>query len=272
VTPDTAGTWQVSIRGVGSVSGVALDPVGVTDGVGAPETFNIEVSQLKSGGFKGLGDTKNHPAQQAIQTAISKRLMDARAVNNFAPDADLTRAELATYLVMGANIRQHLPFTATSKAAADIEPSNPLYPTVEAVLATGGVLRDLTFRSPAVMSLKLDSTGKRVFMPSAAASRLDVAQALVKALGPAAVAAAQAGASTVTFTPAGKPTVTVSDLASLSSVDRGYVQQAINNGIMVPVEKSGAWVFEPNRAVKRAEYAQHADAFSVKFRTGEDGI
>ncbi|MEW5320479.1 MAG: hypothetical protein WDW38_011549 [Sanguina aurantia] len=37
--PAKPGTWRVTVRGVGSVSGVALDPAGVTNGYGAPGTI-----------------------------------------------------------------------------------------------------------------------------------------------------------------------------------------------------------------------------------------
>lgn len=265
--------WQVTVRGVGTVSGVALDPVGVTDGVGAPETFDVVISTLASGGFTGLGSAvATHPLRTSIEAAISRRLMDSRATDNFAPDESLTRAELAQYLVMGANIRQHLPFTAASQSAADVAPTSALYPVVESVLAAGGVLRDLTYRSPSVMSLKLVG-GKRVFQPEGAVSRLDLAQSLVKALGPAAVAAAQRHTGAVTYTPTGATApVMVSDVAMLTNVDRGYVQQAIANGIIIPVMEGSNWVFKPSSSVTRAQYAQHAVAFSVKYRTGEDGL
>jgi serine protease AprX len=265
--------WQVTVRGVGSLSGVALDPVGVTDGVGAPETFDVVISTLSSGGYTGLGTAvATHPLKPSIEAAISRRLMDSRGADNFAPDAALTRAELAQYLVMGANIRQHLPFTATTQSAADVPPSSALYPTVESVLASGGVLRDLTHRSPSVMSLKFVD-GKRVFQAQGTVSRLDLAQSLVKALGPAAVAAAQRHSGAVSYTPPGATApVMVSDVAALTNVDRGYVQQAIANGIIVPVMENGTWLFKPADSVTRAQYALHAVAFSNQYRTGEDGL
>lgn len=276
VTAKTAGKWKVTIRAVGTVSGVALDPTGQTDGIGAPETFDITVGQLVGAPFTGIGDTEGHPMRDSIEEAIKARLMDS-VINRqgqkvFNPGELLKRGELATYLTMGANLRQHLPFTATSQSASDVAPSNSLYPAVEAVLAAGGVLRDLTYRSPSVMSLKLVD-GKRVFQPDGTVSRLDLAQSLVKALGPVAVAAAQRHSGAVTYTPPGATApVMVSDVAMLTNVDRGYVQQAINNGIIIPVMENSAWVFKPSNSVTRAQYAQHAVAFSKRYRTGEDGL
>ncbi len=287
VDATTAGKpWTVSIRGVGSVSGVALDPLRLTDGVGAPESFNIEISMLASGGFKGLGDVgAAHPLKGSIESAISKRLMDARAVDRFAPDEKLTRAELAQYLVMGGNIRQHLPFTATAQSALDIGKDKPLFATVEAVLATGGVLRDLAFRMPGVMVLKTTPEGRR-FAADGFVSSLEVSQSLVKAMGPAAYAKALNHTGTeYTFTyvvdPAATTPVTKTakitlegDVAQVvSTIDRGYIQGAIDN-LILPVTLSAdgnTGKVTLKKEITRADYAASIVGYSKAYRLGEDG-
>ncbi|HEX6315228.1 MAG TPA: S8 family serine peptidase, partial [Gemmatimonadaceae bacterium] len=54
--PGVPGTWTLTVRGVGSVSGVALDPAQVTNGYGIPGTINVRVKQMRTDGFSGLTD------------------------------------------------------------------------------------------------------------------------------------------------------------------------------------------------------------------------
>lgn len=278
--------WTVSVRGIGSVSGQSVDPLKQTDGIAAPTFLTVDVSYLNGGGFDGLDDIKNNARRTVIETAITKRLMDARSANNFAAGENLTRAEFANYLVMGANIRQHLPFTATSRSAADVAPESPLYPVVESVLASGGVLRDLTYRMPGVMSLKLNAaTGKREFMPNATVSTLELAQSLVKALGPVAynkVLTHSATGFTYTYVPnPAAPTVTATATITLtgkadlivSNIDRGYIQSAIDNRIL-PVTLSGdgkTGTVTIKEAINRGDYAESIVGYNTAYRTGEDG-
>ncbi|MBA2238667.1 MAG: S8 family serine peptidase, partial [Lysobacter sp.] len=54
--PGVAGTWSLTIRGIGSVSGTALDPAQVTNGYGLPGAVNVNVKQVRTDGFTGLAD------------------------------------------------------------------------------------------------------------------------------------------------------------------------------------------------------------------------
>ena len=78
--PGKPGTWTVTVRGIGSVSGVALDPAGATNGYAAPGNVAGEISFLRSAGFTGMDDVGSHPARQAIEFAVANRLVDGYSV------------------------------------------------------------------------------------------------------------------------------------------------------------------------------------------------
>jgi serine protease AprX len=103
-------------------------------------------------------------------------------------------------------------------------------------------------------------TAGTVFAPSAQVNRVEQAQALVRALRLEKEAQALAG-TTVTF--GGEP---LTDNANIPSSQRGYVQIALDRGLLqaYPAEVKqvapGQFVavpgprFEPSRPVKRAEF------------------
>ena len=141
--PGKAGTWKLTVRGIGFVSGNDVDPAGVTNGYGAPGTVSGELSFLDSNGYSGLADIGTHPARQAIQYAVANRLMDGHADGRFRPDSALKRIEMAQYLVMGANVRQSLPLD-NRPSISDVLTGTEAYHWAEAAVAKGGALRDLS--------------------------------------------------------------------------------------------------------------------------------
>src|SRR5206468_697000 len=113
-----------------------------------------------------------------------------------------------------------------------------------------------------------------LFNPAGTVNRLDVAVALVRALGHDAQAKALAG-STVTFN--GTPLI---DNAQIPSDLRGYVQIAINDGMFeaFPAEirqiGPGQYQaipgprFEPTTTINRATFAGKLTAYRQLFTTG----
>src|SRR6185295_10791414 len=95
----------------------------------------------------------------------------------------------------------------------------------EAVTAAGSTLRDFDFTPTGMMS----ATGS-TFNAGPPISRLDLAVALVKALGQDAAALALSGTD-VTATANGQ-TLVLADEASIPPALRGYVQIALNRGIL----------------------------------------
>jgi serine protease AprX len=139
----------------------------------------------------------------------------------------------------------------------------------EAVTANGSTLRDFDFVPKGMMSFS-----GTLFNPAGGANRLDLAVALVKALGHDATARSLAG-STVTFQ--GAP---LSDNAQIPSAMRGYVQLAIDKGLFeaFPAEvreiAPGQFIaipgprFEPATTVTRADLAGRLNKYRSLFTTG----
>lgn len=257
--PGMAGTWSLTVRGIGSVSGTALDPARVTNGYGLPGPVNVNVKQVRTDGFTGLSDIANHPARGFIEFAVSNRLVDGDANGRFAPDRALSRGELAQYLVMGNAVRQALPFNA-GPSTTDIGIANTLYPFVESVVATGAPLRNLDYRHAGAMGLV-----NGAFRPKDSVTRVSLAYSLVQALGLQAQAQAFEGPLTVL---AGDQRVPIEDAAAIAPALRGYVQLALDQGMInarfevsqgpFDLQPTLRAFFDPGTAVTRAAFAAAA--------------
>jgi serine protease AprX len=269
--PGKAGTWKVSVRGIGSVSGTDVDPLNVTNGYGLPGTVEGEISFLKSGGYTGLGDIANHPARQAIEFAVANRLVDGYSDKQFHPDQNLKRSEMARYLVMGANVRQHLPFNGVP-SFSDLPTSNTAYPFAEAVVAKGAPLRDLSNSHDGVMGLV---NGQ--FRPNDYVTRVSLAYSLVQAMGLQNEARNFSGSLTAFYDGRRIP---VEDAGSIPASLRGYVQQALDQGLinarftvtqgpfdLVPTLHA---YFDPTKTVTRAAYAVAAGRYMSAYQAAED--
>jgi serine protease AprX len=221
--PGVPGTWTVTVRGVGSVSGVALDPARVTNGYGVPGTVNVTVRQLRTDGYTGLADIGSHPARGFIEYAVSNRLLDGRSDGKFHPDAALTRAEMADYLVSGSGVRQWLPIDNRA-SFADVGNTHPAWPFVEAAAATGAPQRDLGHRHAGAMG-SLD--GK--FRPDDRVTRMSMAYSLVQAMGLQEQAQAPVEQLTVLY---GTQRVAIADASTIPASLRGYVQLALDLGLI----------------------------------------
>jgi serine protease AprX len=269
--PGKAGVWKVSARGIGSVSGTDVDPLNVTNGYGAPGTVSGEISMLRSGGYTGMDDVANHAARQAIEFAVSNRLVDGYSDKKFRPDQVLKRSELAQYLVMGGSVRQHLPFGG-QPSFADLATTSPAYAYAESAIATGAPLRNLGQNHAGVMGLL---NGQ--FRPLDSVTRVSLAYSLVQALGLQDQATAFDGELTAFYD--GKR-IPVEDAGSIAPALRGYVQQALDQGVLNarftvtqgPFDLQPtlhAW-FDPGKTVTRAAFAVAAGRFDSAYRSAED--
>jgi serine protease AprX len=213
VTSPAPGAWKAEIRGLRGADG---NPIGV----GLPETVKGELAFTKVSGFTGLNDIAGHPAAEAIKMGVSERLFDGYSNGAFKPDSLLTRAELAKYLVMGAEIKQSLPKTPsfTDVAAADL-------PYVETTAARGGAFRDQQHIQQAVILPK--AAGK--FAPKDGVTRAELAYSLIQALGLEKEAKEFTGDLTVQYN---DQRIVLADASEVPSHLKGYVQLALNLNIL----------------------------------------
>src|SRR5262249_44614722 len=149
-------------------------------------------------------DIIDHEAQAEIESALKNRQMDIFADGNFYPDQNVTREDFAEALYLNTPLRQWL---AASPVFGDA--SNSPRGIIEAVTANGSTLRDYNFTPAGMMS----PAGNKSFKPTLPIARLDLAVALVRALGLDAEAKAKAGAA-VTVTYSGQ-TMTLADNADI---------------------------------------------------------
>jgi hypothetical protein len=262
--PAIPGVWTVEVRGIGSVSGVALDPLGLTNGTGAPGTVSVDVDFNRIDGFTGLNDIAGHPAQGLIERGVAERLLDARAGGYYDPDSALTRAELADYLTQGGAVRQ---FRLSSGDAVFTDTFAGLpEAAAEAVTARGAALRDMK----QVQNGVVKPAGAGTFGGDGTVSRADLAYSLVQALGFETEAeAARAALEDTTITVAFKgEQIALEDDADIPAELRGYVQLALDLQLMrasfrstqgpFDFEPTIHAKFEPNLAVTRGAYAFNA--------------
>lgn len=256
--PATPGTWGIYVYGLTSLSGVEADPLGVTNGPGIPEYFDVTVNFEVSGGYEGIDDIEGHPQQGAIEFAISERLMDALG-NKFNPDAALKRKDFARYAVMGGAVRQYRDLlNEPQPALGNLPGAEKAY--LEAVSVTGGALKDnLREQDPVLLSAKngnVDAFGKM--------TKLDMAYSMVQILGLQNMATDFDPASDITVDYRGE-TIVLSDQDAIPAELKGYVQAAINLSL-INVEfgiEQGAFgleptltaTFTPDARISRVHYA-----------------
>ncbi len=250
--PAKPGTWKITVRGIGSVSGTALDPAHVTNGYAAPGNVSGTIQFTLAGGYTGLADIAGHPARGAIENAVANRLVDGKDDGMFHPDDALTRADLARYLVMGAGIRQSIG----ENAFVDVPPGSADYPFVQAATARGGALKDRVGSADGVIR----SSAK--FLPLNVVTRADLAYSLVQSLGQQALAQPYTGDVYVTYKDA---RLRLDDSADIAWTLRGYVQLALDLGLQhahfsltqgpYDAQPTLHATFDPEADVTRADYA-----------------
>jgi serine protease AprX len=261
------GTWRLTVRGIGSVSGVPTDPLGLTNGTSLPGTIAGTLTFQRTSGFEGLADVQNHPAAADIQYAVAHRLMDGYANNTFRPTRNLTRIELADYLTMGAGVRQYFKPDRTL-AFSDVSGTQVAF--AEAAAARGAALRN----GDQTQNGLIRTTGAQ-FNPGGNVTRADLAYAFVQALGLQGSAAGYTGDVSVAYD--GRR-IAIQDAAQIPAGLRGYVQAALDLGIINArfVLQQGPFdlqptlkaYFDPATAIKRADYAVYAGRFFDGYFNG----
>ncbi|HKG22541.1 MAG TPA: S8 family serine peptidase [Blastocatellia bacterium] len=213
-----AGQWLLEIRGV---RGLAAAPnVSLpTSGAAAPGPVDGTITQ-QNFVLPYIYDIQGDPAQAQIEYALKNRMMDIYPDGSFWGIGNVTRESFARMLAYNTPLRQSL---AATPAFTDV--SADLRPFVEAVTANGSTLRDFNFTPAGMMS----GSGS-LFKPNDTIIRRDMAVALVRALGLDEQARAMAGRNvTVTY---GGQTLTLTDNAEIPLALRGYVQLALDKGIL----------------------------------------
>ncbi|HEV2915639.1 MAG TPA: S8 family serine peptidase [Pyrinomonadaceae bacterium] len=264
-----AGDWVMEVRGArGLTSNGVSTPLAPTSGAALPGDVTGTITKKRITISPAITDIQNHPAKAEIELAILNRRFDVLADNSFQPDAFVTRADFARALLLNAPVRQTLGATPRfTDVTGDLEA------IAEAVTSKGSTLRDFYTAENALAPAGLMSAAGANFNPSGTVSRLDLAVAFVRALGLDAEAKAKAG-SPVTY--AGQ---TVIDNGQIPSELRGYVQLAIDKGLLevyqasveqTPlgiVAKPGPRV-EPSASITRAALATKLNAFAQRFVAG----
>lgn len=241
-----AGTWTLEVRGARGLAAVPQASLPVQ--VALPGPVNGTISQVKYV-LPGISDIQGHPQQTAIEFALKNRLMDTYADGSFQPDQVVSREDLARSLVLNTPLRQSL---GNSPKFADV--SGDLSRIADAVTANGSTLRDYNFAPAGMMS-----AGGADFKPADAISRLDLAVALVRALGHDAEARALAG-STVTI-----GGTAIADNDRIPADLRGYVQIALNTGLFDAPQRPS---FDPDGPITRANLAVRLSVYKTLFMTG----
>lgn len=256
-----AGKWTLEVRGARGLT--AAPQASSPSQLASPGPVDGNVTQVKYT-LPNIVDIQGHPLQAAIEAALKNRVIDTYADGSFRPDSSVTREDLARSLVLNTELRQLI---AATPKFTDV--SGDLSRIAEAVTANGSTLRDYNFIPEGMMS----ATGS-TFNPAGSVNRLDLAVALVRALGHDAEARGLTG-STVTFE--GNE---LSDNAEIPPALRGYVQVAINLGLFetypfqIIQTGSGTQVipgprFEPNTTVNRATLAEKLNKYRQLYTTGE---
>ncbi|MCW8109713.1 S8 family serine peptidase [Alteromonas ponticola] len=236
--PGMAGTWKLYSRGIGSISGVSVDPLGLTNGVGVPSSVDVTIRLLETAGFEGIADTQGEPSRPFVEYVTARHLMDATS-QGFMPHQAITRSELADTLTLSANVRQstkgnqlHYSDAAPEYAAA-----------LNSVSEKGSILNDLGQSDEPVMLPESDAS----FNPEREISREELAYSLVQALGLQEAATSFDQNSTIVAVVFGQA-VEVVDTHAIAPAMRGYVQSALALGLLdVTVEvEQGQFDLEPS--------------------------
>ena len=255
------GTWRLEVRGATGLSSApqASSPTQIA----SPGPVDGNITQIKYI-LPTITDIQGHPLQTDIEAALRSRLIDTYPDGKFRPDQTVTRKDFATTLALDTEMRQILGGTPKfSDVSGDLER------IAEAVTAKGSTLRDYDFTPTGMMSYS-----GSFFNPKGSVSRLDLAVAFVKATGHDIEARALAGTN-VTY----QGTV-LTDNGQIPSGLRGYVQVALNTGLMdaLPaqvIETSPGHFqtypgprFEPSTVLTRAILARSLNTFRRLYTTG----
>ena len=217
------GNWYVEVRGVRGLTAAPNFSL-PTSGAAAPGPVDMTITQQLFT-LAPVGDIQGHAAQAEIESVLKNRMMDTFSDGTFRPDGSVTRDDLAQLLYLNTPLRQSL-----GSAPKFLDVSGSSAAIAEAVTAKGSTLRDwYTAENSSAPAGMMSATGS-TFNPSGVTSRLDLAIALVRALGNDAAAKAKAG-TPVTVAYSGQ-TIVLDDTTDIPAALRGYVQIALDKGIL----------------------------------------
>jgi serine protease AprX len=263
-----AGQWLLEVRGV---RGLAAAPnVSLpTTGAALPGPVDITIQQQQFI-LAPIADIQGHAAQARIESVLKNRMMDTFADGTFRPDSNVKRSDLARLLRLNTPLRQTLGATPRFN-----DVTGELAAIAEAVVAKGSTLRDYFTDGASAPDGMMSAAGPS-FNPNSTVKRIDIAVALVRALGLDAEAKAKAG-SLVTVTYSGQ-TLVLTDNGDIPPALRGYVQLALDKGILqafFSLEQGPFDLFptlkarvKPNDTTTRAFMAYALDNFRSRFATG----
>ncbi len=237
------GTWKVKAdTRIGTAAGVALPTPAPLNGL--PETIRGDVTKVSAKSFSGIDDVSlNHPKRQQIESAVSKKLMDARP-GGFEPAAFLTRAELADAIALGLGLRQFYDIDEV----VPVSDANGLELLASSVVVNGGALRDREFVQKPIIN---PVNGK--LLPNQIATRAEIAYAIVQALG------FQAQAEAIMNMPItardGENNFTVVDADGVGEI-KGHLGLAVQMGILDVDVINGIAKLNPDAPMERADFAE----------------
>lgn len=261
VANPVAGAWRLEVKGATGLT--ALSGVSSPTQLAAPGPVDGTIVQVQYI-LPTIADIQGNALQSDIEFALKNRMIDIYPDGTFRPDQIVSREDLARTLMLDTPVRQSL---ASTPKFSDV--SGDLEHIAEAMTHSGSTLRDYNFVPTGMMSYS-----GTLFNPTGSVDRLDLAVALVKALGHDADAQALAG---TTVTSGG---TALTDNAQIPANLRGYVQIAIDDGVFeaFPAQliqiAPGQWQaipgprFEPATNVTRATLAQKLGGFRNLFTTG----
>ncbi len=266
-----SGQWLLEVRGVRGLTAVPNFSL-PTSGAAAPGPVDITIKQQLFT-LAPIPDIQGHPAQAQIETVLKSRMMDTFSNGQFRPDMNVLREDFARLLWLNTPLRQTLGATPRF---SDV--SGELAALAEAVTARGSNLRDYYTDGLSGVAVPdgLMSASGTSFNRKGTVKRIEIAVALIRALGLDVEAKASAG-SAVTVNYNGQ-TIVLADNADIPSALRGYVQFALDKGILqatftleqgpydfVPTLKARV---NPNAPTTRAFMAYALDNFRKHFVAG----
>ncbi|MDF2178161.1 S8 family serine peptidase [Aliiglaciecola sp. CAU 1673] len=253
--PGMTGTWKLYARGIGSISGNNVDPLGVTNGVGVPGPIDVNVRLLQTDEIRGIDDTQGHPGRAFVEFVVSESLMDATP-HGFMPDAIVRKAELADALVLSGAIRQ----AQFGNASLFVDGSENAA-AINAVTRQGAALKGLDYSQQA----PLLADNPSLFGADNPVDRLQLAYSLVQSLGLEEPARAFDDSAPIIVRHFNQD-IELSDGKDIPAKWRGYVQLALDLGLLQaevsvvqgPFDLTPKLVahFRPDRQISRAQLAK----------------
>lgn len=250
----TPGQWYAEARGARGLAAVpqASSPVALA----LPDEVDVFIDRTHYH-LSRIKDIGGNAYEGEIEHALKFRYMDLYSDLSFKPARLVTRADFAEALRVNSPLRQAVKGIALSDVSAELRP------LAQAITAKGSSLRHFNYTDG-----ELVTAAGTAFKPSANLTRLELAVALVRALGQEDQAAALAG-SVVTVRKQNGETVPLADLLDIPADKRGHVQIALNKVFLAPVFTTlNTAKFNPGGTVTRAELAaalnSYRDAFSLE--------